>query len=452
MNNNKQASNAWIILLLLFLANLLNFFDRAIPAIIIEPLRKEWHLTDFELGAASAGFTLIYALAGLPLGRLADRSSRKAIIGWGLIAWSGFTALNALAWNFLSGFLARIGVGVGEASYAPAANSLIGDLFPPEKRARAIGIFMLGLPVGTLLAFVTVGLMVQHFGSWRAPFVIASIPGVILGVVMFFIREPARGASEAGVVNDAVPRRSVLSLLSIPTFRWLIVSGITLNIATYAGTAFLVPLFQRHFQQTMTDASVMVGLIVGATGLVGLTVGGWCADILHQRYRLGRMMFGMAGLLGAGLLTGAALLFCNANALLFAVLFGLGWLLLYNYYTSVYPAIQDVVGPRQRATAIALYFACMYVLGGAFGPMLLGALSDHIAQQAMVAAGAMDIEPFKAVGLYTAMFIVPVALLLTAVSLLCASRSYLSDVERLKQSLLPRVSPRPIQLDTPVAR
>ena len=147
----------WKILFFLFLANMLNFFDRTIPSIIIKPLRFEFKLSDLQLGLVTAAFTLVYAVAGLPFGRLTDKGSRKNIIGWGLLIWSGFTAMNAAAWNYVSFFLVRIGVGIGEASYAPAANSMIADLFPPERRARAVGIFMLGLPIGLLLAFFTVG-------------------------------------------------------------------------------------------------------------------------------------------------------------------------------------------------------------------------------------------------------------------------------------------------------
>ncbi|HCE6397604.1 MFS transporter [Pseudomonas sp. P1B16] len=434
MNNNRNIPNAWRILILLFLANLLNFFDRAIPAIIIEPIRKEWGLSDMQLGLAAAAFILVYAVAGLPLGRFADTHSRKTIVGWGLTAWSGFTALNALAWSYMSFLFVRVGVGVGEASFAPAANSMIGDLFPPERRARAIGIFMLGLPLGSLLAFVTVGWMVDFFGTWRAPFLISAIPGLILAFLIFSIREPVRGASDAVVGNDLPISQPFLSLLRIKTFRWLIASGVTLTIAGNAGAAFLVPLMQRHFEQSMTNAGIRVGLIIGATGLVGLLVGGWLADALHKKYRLGRMLFGVVGLLFAGLFTGAGLLFCSNDVTLFTVLFGCGWLMLFSYYTSAYPAIQDIVQPRQRATAIGLYFALMYIFGGAFGPLMLGAISDHLAQQAMLTAGTMQMtESFKAVGLYGAMYLIPVVLLLTSVFLALATRSYLADAESMKK-------------------
>ena len=131
------------ILILLFLINLMNFFDRTIPAVVLEPIRKEFSLDDTALGILGASFTLIYAVAGVPLGYLADRFRRTYILAAGLTVWSLLTAASGLAWSFMSFFWIRLLVGVGEASCAPAANSLIGDLFPSEKRARALGVFML---------------------------------------------------------------------------------------------------------------------------------------------------------------------------------------------------------------------------------------------------------------------------------------------------------------------
>lgn len=433
-HNNKKIASPGKILALLFLANLLNFFDRTIPAILAEPIRHEWDLSDMQLGLVAAAFTVIYAIAGLPLGRLADTWKRTKILGWGLIIWSGFTGLNALAWNYISFFMVRMGVGIGEASYAPAANSLIGDLFPPERRAKAVGIFMLGLPLGLVLAFFTVGAMVEAFGSWRAPFLIAAVPGFLLAIAMFFIHEPARGASDNMAQQTQPVKQPIRSLLRIPSFRWIILSGLSMNFSSYAVSAFLVPLLQRYFALPLTEAAVITGFIVGVTGLIGLTFGGAVADKVHRPGGRGRLLFGAICLLIAAVGTGVAMVSGRVSVMMFAAPFAIGWLASYSYYTSVYPAIQDVVSPRLRATAMGLYFACMYLLGGAFGPVVIGGLSDHYAQAAMIASGATEMsEAFKAVGLHSAMYLIPVALLLTAIFILLASRHFVRDAKNMQQ-------------------
>lgn len=434
---SPQASNAWRVLFLLFLANLFNFFDRTIPAIIIEPIRKEWHLSDFQLGIIGTAFTLVYAIAGLPLGRMADNGSRKKIMGWGLAVWSGLTAVNGLAGSFWTFLLVRMGVGIGEASYAPAANSLIGDLFPAHRRARAMGIFMLGLPLGLLLAFFTIGAMVTAFDSWRAPFFIAAVPGLVLAVFMFFIREPKRGAAESVRMSEERIEKPIRRVLSVPTFGWLVLAGLTFNFATYACNSFMVPMLQRYFLLPLHDAAVATGMIVGVTGLIGLTLGGWVADKLHQRFADGRLLFAAGSMLVATLATGYALHAGRIEIGVFVGVFSLGWLFAYNFYTCVYTAIQDVVEPRLRATAMALFFAGLYLLGGGLGPVVVGLLSDHFAHSAMAAAGAEQMsEVYKAVGLHDAMYLIPVALFMTLVFLYLASRCFSRDAARMKAGMV----------------
>ncbi|MET0610840.1 MAG: MFS transporter [Pseudomonas caspiana] len=433
---SPQASNAWRVLFLLFLANLFNFFDRTIPAIIIEPIRMEWHLSDFQLGIIGTAFTLVYAIAGLPLGRMADNGSRKKIMGWGLAVWSGLTAVNGLAGSFWTFLLVRMGVGIGEASYAPAANSLIGDLFPAHRRARAMGIFMLGLPLGLLLAFFTIGAMVTAFDSWRAPFFIAAVPGLVLAVFMFFIREPKRGAAESVRMSEEKIDKPIRRVLSVPTFGWLVLAGLTFNFATYACNSFMVPMLQRYFLLPLHDAAVATGVIVGVTGLVGLTLGGWVADKLHQRFANGRLLFAAGSMLIATLATGYALHAGRIEIGVFVGVFSLGWLFAYNFYTCVYTAIQDVVEPRLRATAMALFFAGLYLLGGGLGPVVVGLLSDYFAHSAMAAAGAEQMsEAYKAVGLHDAMYLIPMALFMTLVFLYLASRCFSRDAARMKAGM-----------------
>jgi MFS family permease len=436
MQQPKQAKNAWRVLFLLFLANMFNFFDRTIPAIIIEPLRKEWDLSDFQLGLAGTVFTVVYALAGIQLGRMADIGSRRKIMGWGLAVWSGFTALTGAAGSFMSFLIIRMGVGVGEASYAPAANSMIGDLFPAHMRARAMGIFMLGLPMGLLLAYFTVGLMVTAFDSWRAPFFIAAVPGVILAIFIFRIKEPLRGSSEVAQASTDPVSNPVRKIFAVPTFWWLVLAGLAFNFASYACNTFMVPLLQRYFNLPLQQAAVATGLIVGVTGLIGLTLGGWITDKVHQRWARGRMLFGAISMLIAAAATAYALIAGQIEVGVFVGIFAIGWLFSYNFFTTTYTAMQDVIEPRLRGTAMALFFAALYLLGGGMGPLAVGLLSDYFSNAAQLAAGAEQMnEVFKAQGLHDAMLLIPIGLLVAMLALFFASRTFVVDARKMEDGL-----------------
>ena len=425
----RAPDRSFYILFLLFLINLMNFFDRTIPAVVLEPIRKEFALDDTALGLLGASFTLIYAVAGIPLGYLADRFRRTGILAAGLTVWSVLTAASGLAWSFMSFFWIRLSVGVGEASCAPAANSLIGDLFPSDKRARALGIFMLGLPLGLLLSYSIVGALAQNYG-WRVPFYLASLPGFLIAAMMLFAAEPVRGGQETYAVDTSVPiNRPMRRILAIPTVWWIIASGATVNFAAYAMTTFLPTMLIRYHALSVGKAGLIAAIVLGATGIVGLLVGGWLADYLHKKFVRGRLMMASISMLAA-----APLLYFGLDQPIgqvgaVTILLSLGWLLYFSYYASVYSALQDVVEPRLRATAMAVYFFFQYVLGAGFGTIVTGALSDMYAKQAMVAANADQMtEAFRAVGLQSAMtLVVPLAIALTGVSLFFAARSFIAD-------------------------
>src|SRR5512134_2057769 len=173
----------------------MNFYDRQVVGALGEPIKQEWQLSDSQLALLSTAFVLLYAFVGLPLGRWADTGSRRVILATSVLVWSVFTALSGLAAGFTSLFIFRLGVGVGEAGCAPAANSLIGDLFPPEQRARAIGIFMLGLPLGLGASFLLSGLVAEWTNGWRGALFVAAAPGFLLGLLALKLPEPARGAA-----------------------------------------------------------------------------------------------------------------------------------------------------------------------------------------------------------------------------------------------------------------
>src|SRR4029078_222985 len=165
-------------LFVLFAINLMNFFDRQIIGGVGEGIRREWNLSDTALGLLATAFTLLYALVGLPLGRLSDRKERRLLLAGGVFAWSLLTAASGMARSFVQLIVARLGVGLGEATCSPASTSLLGDFVPAGLRARAVAIWMLGLPVGLGLANGAGGWILQHWG-WRKAFFVAAIPGLV---------------------------------------------------------------------------------------------------------------------------------------------------------------------------------------------------------------------------------------------------------------------------------
>jgi MFS family permease len=208
-NEPYHQPRRWLLFTLLVLLgiNTMNFFDRQVPAAVAEPLRTELQLDDTEYGSLTIAFLLFYAIVGVPLGRWSDAGRRSRILGFGVLLWSAMTALSGLATSYWSLFLMRLGVGVGEASCAPAANSLLGDLFPRERRARAISVLMLGLPIGLCLSSIVSGQVAAKWG-WRAAFYVAAAPGLVLGVLAFFLPDPPRGGADKQLAGVKSPEGS----------------------------------------------------------------------------------------------------------------------------------------------------------------------------------------------------------------------------------------------------
>jgi predicted MFS family arabinose efflux permease len=423
-------------LAVLFAINALNFFDRQILPALGEPIRREWRLSDAQLGALGTAFTLLYAFAGVPLGRLADRASRTRILAAGVFAWSALTGLSGLARSFWQLFVLRLGVGVGEASCAPAATSLIGDLFPAERRARALSIFMMGLPVGIAASYAASSSIAQAWG-WRSAFSLAALPGLACAAAVLLVPEPRRSrpaVADAPAVQppSASPYRVVLS---IPTLWWLIVSGAIHNFTLYAISSFLSPYLMRYHGTSLREAGLISMMVYGVGGGLGLLLGGTSADAAVRRRADGRMLVAAGAILASIPLLFLALGRTRGDTLGFALLAGASIVLMYVYYPAVYAGIQDVVGPSLRGTAMALYFMAMYVLGASLGPVATGLLSDRLTERAARAAGVavmtpQALEPFRADGLHAAMQVLPVLGVLLMLVLLAAARTVTRDAAR----------------------
>ena len=434
---SEKKSAVWFALFVLFAINAMNFFDRQILGAVGEPIRKEFGLSDSALGALGTAFTLLYAFVGVPLGRLADRVGRKSILSAGVFIWSLLTVGSGLAQTFWQIFALRLGVGVGEASCAPAASSLIGDLFPASRRAKAIAIFMLGLPVGLALSFAVSGTIAKSYG-WRAAFFVAGVPGILCAIAVLFIKEPERGAAETHNIGERKRSGSPYKLiLESRTMRWLILSGAIHNFNLYALSAFITPFLMRYHGLDIQKANFVSMIIYGAMGAPGLLLSGFVGNAARKRGENAPLLVTVAAIALSIPFSFFALQTSGGNVAAFLILMGIGYGLMCFYYSLVYATIQEVVEPSLRGSAMSVYFFAMYVLGASIGPYATGILSDFFTRSAAQTAGVLDssqaaLEPFRAAGLHTAMYAIPILSILLALVLFAASRSVTGEIEKLQ--------------------
>ena len=386
-------------LAVLFLVNVLNFYDRQALGAVLEPLRHEFHLSDTRLGALTTIFTLLYAVAGLPLGRLADTWSRRRLLAIGVAVWAGLTGLGGLAASYAMLLVTRLGVGVGEAVCAPAATSWIGDLVPASRRARAMAGFMMAVPVGGMLSFAISGPVAQAHG-WRVALALAALPAVALVPAVMWLREPARGASGAG----PCPARA-LSLVKIPALWWIAASGAIVNFTLYSFSTFLPAFLTRFHGLSVAQAGLWTGIGSGVAGILGGAAAAAYGDRVIRRRGNGRMLLAAGASLAAAPLAFLAIRMRAGNVWGAIALVMAAYGLLQMYYGLVYAAIQDIVEPSLRGTAMAAYFLAMYLCGASAGPLVTGRLSDHFARQA-AGAGAVT-EAARSIGLHHAMYVIP---------------------------------------------
>jgi MFS family permease len=427
-------------LLILFLVNVLNFYDRQVLGAVFEPLHREFGLSDTQLAALATAFTLLYAVAGLPLGRLADTWSRKRLLAIGVGVWAALTALGGLASSYGMLLGTRLGVGIGEATCAPAATSWIGDLVPAARRARAMAMFMLAVPVGGFLSFAVGGPVAQAWG-WRVALVLAAVPAVALLPALMALREPARetkpeqlaGESACPTYSDAIAGQptgkselqretpSPWLLARIPAFWWVAASGAIVNFMLYSLSFFLPAFLTRYHGLSVARAGVWSGVGSGAAGVFGALAAGYLGDRVTRDLGRRRLLLA-AGAAALAVLPALAAIGLPGGSVLGAVLLlMLAYGLWQTYYGLVYAAIQDIVPAQLRGTAMATYYLAMYLCGASFGPLVTGRLSDHFARAA--ANSGAGLEAARAIGLHQAMYLIPACSVALAGVLWAAGRS-----------------------------
>ena len=418
-------------LAVLFALNFMNFYDRQVVGAVGEKIKAEWQLSDGQLGGLTTAFVLLYALIGIPFGRLADTAPRRFVLSGGVAVWSAFTALSGAAGSYLAHFVARMGVGVGEASLAPTANALIADLFPPAQRARALSVFMLGLPLGLGASYLISGLVAKATGGWRPALYVAAAPGVVLAVLALFIVEPIRQGAEtleAGAASAArSTRASIRAILRIPTMWWIIASGALMNLVMYSVSAFATSYYIRYHGLDIDFANRYNALVFGAGGGLGMLIGGWLGDRAGKRGAAGRLRLAMVGCLIASPLLWLALEQPRGAATAFAGYLFAALLAIYFYYSTVYAAIHDLVPAGKRGLAMSVYFFVFYLFT-AIGLVLFGRLSDSLAARAL-ATGVSAAES-RALGLHDAMYAMPLLCAVLSAVLFVASRTAVRDSAR----------------------
>ena len=356
-----------------------NFIDRQILSILMEPIKADLGLSDTQLGLLTGfAFALFYATLGIPIARLADKGNRRNLIAGALTIWSAMTAMSGLAQNFWHLLIARIGVGIGEAGCSPPAHSIISDYYPAEKRATALGIYSLGIPVGILFGFLAGGWLNQFFG-WRVAFFVVGAPGIILAIlVKLSLREPIRGMSEGRA--DTAPHPTVKEtftfLWSKRSFRHLAFGGGLTAFVGYGVVTWVPSFLIRSYGMQTGEVGTYLGLILGIPGGIGIVLGGWMADRYGSRdTRWYLWIVTVALLLGVPFSLGIYLTDSAGMALLFLCI----PVLLGNFYqATTFSQTQGLVPLRMRAVAAAVLLFILNIIGLGAGPQAIGLLSDFL--------------------------------------------------------------------------
>lgn len=422
------------VLALLVVAYTFNFIDRTIISTIGQAIKVDLKLTDQQLGwLGGLSFALLYTTLGIPIARLAERWSRVNIIAIAIVIWSAFTALCGTAASYVQLLAYRVGVGVGEAGLSPPSHSLISDYYEPKRRASALSIYSMGIPLGTMFGAVAGGWIAQNV-SWKAAFLMVGLPGVLVALaIKLVVKEPPRGwsdrhtaegeaetagalgreSSEAGAPTTPVPPPkgevsaqrtegasapaaaakppSVLAVARRLFGSWgmfNMAAGVTLaSFAGYGTGAYVPAYFVREFGLGLATVGLFVGLVAGISNGAGTLLGGFLTDWAGKR---GTRWYALVPAIGLVACTPLYILAYTRDSwhLAFAILLVPG-VLHYTYLGPTFGVVQNAMDVRMRATAVALLFFVLNLIALGFGPPFCGWCIDMLASQAWTKAGGV---------------------------------------------------------------
>ncbi len=382
---------AWYVVGVLLLANTLSFIDRMILSLLIGPIRAALDITDFQVSLLLGfAFAIFYTLVGLPLGWLADRSNRRNIMLTGVTVWSAMTACCGLANSYATLFLARVGVGAGEATLSPSAFSMLSDYFPRERLARAIAVYSIGVPLGSGIALILGSFIVKlvmssppievplvgALDAWRMIFLWVALPGLLIAALMMTIREPARRGRKPQVA--LAPRRTLVSFIS--AHRWALsahMMGMSLiALVMYGSMAWAPTFFVRTYGIPIEEAGLYFGVVTAICGAGGLLAGGWLADTMFRKGRhdahLRTMLISI--LLGGPLMTASVLMPDHWSALAVMTV----GMFLTTMHGVAGAALQMFTPNELRAQMTAVYFFFANLIGLGLGPSLIAGVTDFV--------------------------------------------------------------------------
>ena len=365
---------ARLVLAMLLLVYTFNFLDRQILGILVQPIKAELKLSDTQMGALGGiAFALLYSTLAIPLALVADRTSRSWVITISLAVWSGFTALCGVAGGFWQLFAFRLGVGVGEAGGVAPSYALIGDNFPSHRRARALAIYSLGIPIG-LAAGTLLGAYIARTVDWRAAFVVVGLAGVVIAPIFrLVVKEPPRPAA----APDRAPVSAVFAILSRKPSFWLMAFAASMSSLAGYGLAFWVPsILIKSYGFDLATTSYYFGSLLLIGGVTGVFLGGVLAD------RLGRLDRGAYARLPAiaWLITAPLFIagFLSSSPVLAWAFFLIPNALNILWLGPLTTAVQHLVPPHMRATASASFLFVNNLIGLGIGSWLLGGISDYM--------------------------------------------------------------------------
>lgn len=372
-----RSSNRWYVLAVLTIVYALNHVDRQIMVILQEPIKQEFGISDTQLGLLTGIlFAAFYATLGIPFAAWADRGNRRNIITLAVTIWSGMTALSGFAGNFWHLALARMGVGIGEAGGTPPATAMIADIFPPKRRALALGIYTTGISLGILIGFILGGFIAARYG-WRVGFFVAGAPGLLIAAILFLtVKEPERGASENRTAAEDTPslRETLKFFKSQRAMVSLLLGGVFVCISANAFLAGIPLYLIRVHDVPLSELGVALGLLMGGLGGVGaITVGAICDKLSEKDLRWRPWTILITGLFAFPFIVWFLYAPNKSTAYWAYIVPGLFGLL---YASISYAAMQELVPVRMRAMASAVMLLCLTLLGIGLGPVIMGILSD----------------------------------------------------------------------------